>query len=627
MDIANLGSRWGERSLTDKLKAKGRRRREDLERLRSSSRAWAPRNDPLPSLDLVYVPLENLRSPSREVRKLDPANVREVAYAIGTLGFCAPILIGKENAVIDGLVRVEAARQIGLDRVPCVRIEHLSETEQRTLRLAVNRLGEKGEWNLEELKIEFEELIVANAPIEASGFALDEIDHIVLNEVDDAVEEGPLSPEAGAIAVARIGDVFELGPHRVVCGSVTDPAALRILMQDDALARLVLTDEPYNVPIAGHVTGGRHREFAMASGEMTDAQFLAFNEAWMSAVLPYLCDAGVFGTFIDWRGCPTVHSAAVKLGLNPLNLVVWTKTNAGMGSLYRSQHELLPLFKKGSAPHVNNVELGKRGRWRSNVWIYPGASSLGSDARRGLEDHPTVKPTAMLKDALLDLTHRGDLVVDPFLGSGSMLIAAEQTGRVCRGMELDPLYVDVMVRRYEAATGKGDLCKRGICERSVRPGVGEPVVWRIFLPSFWGRGRVILGFGQTPPILARCENAGGAAQVERRGEAEGVGDVAGETRVARTSPTKSALHRSEDRLARRPPLGDARVAAALPARQLLLVLVRTMADAVLDPRPSQAPPPLLVLVALVAVKSPLVAADQVISVPGLKTTRRIMFEP
>ena len=190
-------------------------------------------------------------------------------------------------------------------------------------------------------------------------------------------------------------------------------------MQGDPPARLVLTDEPYNVPIAGHVTGGGHREFAMASGEMTDAEFLAFNEAWMTTVLPFLCDGGVCGTFIDWRGLPTVHSAAAKVGLFPLNLIVWAKTNAGMGSLYRSQHELLPLFKNGSAPHVNNVELGKRGRWRSNVWTYPGASSLGSDARRGLKDHPTVKPTAMLEDALLDLTNRGDIVIDPFLGSGS----------------------------------------------------------------------------------------------------------------------------------------------------------------------------------------------------------------
>jgi DNA modification methylase len=191
----------------------------------------------------------------------------------------------------------------------------------------------------------------------------------------------------------------------------------------------------------------------MASGEMSDAEFLAFNGAWVASVLPYLCEGGILGTFIDWRGLPTVHLAAGNLGLIPLNLIVWVKTNAGMGSLYRSQHELLPLFKKGTALHVNNVELGKRGRWRSNVWTYPGASSLGSDARRGLKDHPTVKPTAMLEDALLDLSNRGDIVIDPFLGSGSTLIAADKTGRACRGVELDPLYVDVVVHRYEATTG------------------------------------------------------------------------------------------------------------------------------------------------------------------------------
>ena len=269
-----------------------------------------------------------------------------------------------------------------------------------------------------------------------------------------SLEEGPLEPNPSAAAVAKVGDVFQLGPHHVICGSATEPKTLRRLTHGDDPVRLVFTDEPYNVRISGHVTGGAHREFAMASGEMSDAEFLAFNLAWMEAVLPFLCDGGVLGTFIDWRGCSIVHKAACSFGLIPLNLVVWAKSNAGMGSLYRSQHELLPLFKNGTAPHVNNIELGKKGRWRSNVWTYPGASSLGSDARRGLQDHPTVKPTVMIEDALLDLTNRGDIVLDPFLGSGSTLIAAEKTGRVCRGVELDSLYVDVIVRRYEAASGE-----------------------------------------------------------------------------------------------------------------------------------------------------------------------------
>ena len=438
-------------SLSDQLRRKSRNRREGQERMTVASVAQRRRNDMLPRLELSYVPLGELRPSARKLRKLDPAHVREVASSISLLGFCDPLLVGRGNELIDGEARYEAAKQLGLERVPCVRIEHLNPDDQRVLRLAANRLAEKGQWDLDALKIEFEELVLLDAPIEITGFSPAEIDHVILGEAEDGLEQGPLEPDP-ATAVARVGDIFQLGPHRIVCGDATDPAVLARLLEGDAPARLVLT-EPYNVKIAGNVTGASHREFAMASGKMTNAEFLAFNDAWMAAVLPYLCDGGVFGTFIDWRGSPTVHSAATKLDLVPLNLIVWAKTNAGMGSLYRSQHELLPLFKKGTAPHVNNVELGKRGRWRSNVWTYPGASSLGSDARRGLKDHPTVKPTAMLEDALLDLTNRSDIVVDPFLGSGSTLIAADKTDRVCRGIELDPLYVDVIARRYQAATG------------------------------------------------------------------------------------------------------------------------------------------------------------------------------
>jgi DNA modification methylase len=438
-------------TLGDQLKWKSRSRRKGQERMALASAARR-RNDRLPRLELSYVRLDELRPSARKLRKLDPAHVREVASSISLLGFCDPILIGRGNELIDGEARYEAARQLGLDRIPCVRVEHLSSDEQRVLRLAANRLAEKGQGDLDALKIEFEELILLDAPIEITGFCAAEIDHVILGDATEGLEQGSLEPET-AMAVARIGDIFQLGPHCLICGDATDPAVLARLLKGDASGRLVLTDEPYNVKIAGNVTGGPHREFAMASGEMTSAEFLAFNEAWIAAVLPHLCDGGILGTFIDWRGLPTVDAAATKSRLVALNLIVWTKTNAGMGSLYRSQHELLPLFKKGLAPHVNNVELGKRGRWRSNVWTYPGASSLGSDARRGLKDHPTVKPTAMLEDALLDLTNRGDVVIDPFLGSGSTLIAADKTGRVCRGVELDPLYVDVIVRRYEAATG------------------------------------------------------------------------------------------------------------------------------------------------------------------------------
>ena len=428
--------------------------------------------------------LDELRAPKRNVRKSDEAHIRGIADSIKVLGFCEPVLIGDDNEIIHGVLKVAAARLLNLTRIPAIRIGHLNKVERRTLRLALNRQGEKGQWDLGELKLEFQELILANAPLEVSGFTLDEIDHIVLDDGMPATEVGPLDPGEKATAISRLGDAYQLGVHRLICGDARDLSTWRTLMQDGQAARLLFSDEPYNVRIAGHVSGTGHREFPVASGELSAAEFLAFNVEWIEAAVPHLMDGAVLGTFIDWRGYPTVHAAATNLGLAPLNLIIWAKTNAGMGSLYRSQHELLPLFKKGASPHVNNVELGKRGRWRSNLWTYPGASSLGSDARRGLQDHPTVKPVAMLEDALLDLTNRDDPVLDPFLGSGSTLMACEKTGRICRGLELDPLYADVIIRRFEAATGVSavleetgerfvDLAARRLREQMGAVGGGE----------------------------------------------------------------------------------------------------------------------------------------------------------
>jgi DNA modification methylase len=442
-------------SLREGLKAKGRLRRKAAARHAEAEKGSlrAGRNDILPTLRIESCAVGLLKAYTRKLRKNDAAHVREIANSISALGFNVPLLIGKDNVVIDGDSRLAAAKLLGLSSVPCIRVDHLNETEQRLLRLAVNRLAEKGVWDVGELKAEFDELIIADAPIDISGFGSDEIDQIVIGTNEDGREIGDLAPLPGAAAVTQLGDIIRLGSHYVICGDATDPAVVRRLMRTDVV-RMVFTDQPFNVAIGGHVTKGEHREFVMASGEMMDAQFLEFNQKWMDAVLPSLVDGGILGTFIDWRGLPIAHAAATALGLTPLNLVVWAKTNAGMGSLYRSQHELLPLFKKGAASHVNNISLGKRGRHRTNLWTYPGASSFGSHARKGLQDHPTVKPTAMLEDALIDLTNRGEIVLDPFLGSGSTLMAAENTGRVCCGIELDPLYVDVIIRRYEAATGK-----------------------------------------------------------------------------------------------------------------------------------------------------------------------------
>ena len=369
-------------------------------------------------------------------------------------GQCVPILITEVGEVIDGETRLQAAAELGLESLWCIVIDHLTDEEVRLLRLQTNRLQEAGEWDLEALRLEFVELLELDLPLETTGFTLPEIDQLLLSEPQDDEESKELEPDEGTEPVCRLGDIWALGDHLIACGDSRDPAVIEALFGDGSLAALIFTDPPYNVPIKGHVTTGKHPEFAMASGEMTREEFSSFINAFMAATLPRLRDGGLLALFMDWRSVALTIGVGEALGLTLLNLVVWAKTNGGMGSLWRSQHELIPVLKKGSAPHVNNVSLGKHGRWRSNLWTYPGASSLGSDARDGLDDHPTVKPVAMLVDALLDVTDIGDLVIDPFLGSGSTLIAAEKTGRKCRAVEIDPAYVDVAIRRWIRETGK-----------------------------------------------------------------------------------------------------------------------------------------------------------------------------
>lgn len=441
--------------LTDDLRAKGRRRRETSRDLAGvEQRGRISRNDLLPELELVERHIDSLHAPKRKLRKLDPAHVRDVMSAIEGLGFADPILITSDGKVIDGVTRLEALRLLGQDRVPCVVSPYTSETDLRLLRLCLNRLAEKGTWDIEELRLEFEELVVLEAPIEISGFDLEQIDQILLDDDETYVEPGPVEPAPGAVATTRLGDVWCVGDHRLACGDARDDSVYVSLFEGGERARLVLTDQPFNVKISGHVTSGQHREFQMASGEMSDEEFQTFIQDWMRACLQHVIDGGLFATFVDWRCLLLTLQAALLHKLEQLNLVVWAKSNGGQGSLYRSGHELLPIWKFGKESHVNNIELGKHGRWRSNVWTAPGASCFGSDAREGLKLHPTVKPIALLEDALLDLTRRGEIVLDPFLGSGTTMVAADRTGRVCRGIELDPLYCDVIVQRLQEVTGK-----------------------------------------------------------------------------------------------------------------------------------------------------------------------------
>ena len=439
------------------IAARARTRRE-TQRALSEIEAHAPlprRNDLAPRLRLETRAIESLRPASRSVRCRDAKQSAKLAASLERFGLCRPILIDTDGAIVEGHGLWEAARAQGVSEVFCIVIDHLDRTERRALSIALNRLGETGAWDPNALRLEFEELTVLGVDLIETGFETAEIDGIMLLDDDeDLASSEAAAPQGLETAVSHLGDIWILGDHRLGHGDARGAILYDQLMLPGELAQLVLTDEPYNVANVGHVTSNAdHREFAFAHGEMSREEFALFNRQWMDAVLARLVDGGLFATFIDWRSIDLVIASGRELGLDLVNVVVWVKTNGGQGSLWRSQHEFLPVFKKGAEPHVNNVELGRHGRWRSNVWDYAGASSLGSDAREGLELHPTVKPRLLLEDALIDITNRGDIVIDCFAGSGSTLVAAEATGRRCRAIEFDGPYCDVIVRRWSEMTG------------------------------------------------------------------------------------------------------------------------------------------------------------------------------
>ncbi len=410
-------------------------------------------------LQIVNRLLTELSAARRTVHKESARQIHQIAASIREFGFLIPILIDENNRIIAGHARVAAAKQLGMKEVPTIRIEHLTDAQKRAFIIADNRLAELAVWDQEALAIEFRELLALNLDfdLEITGFATAEIDLLIDGPTEaEAPDPADEVPEPEGPAVSRVGDLWMLGRHRLLCGNALEAADLTRLM-DGLRARLVFTDPPYNVPINGHVCGLgriRHREFAMASGEMSDPQFITFLATALGNMVVYLVDGGLLFVCMDWRHLHALLTAAEQVDLQLLNLPIWRKTNSGMGSLYRSQHELVPLFKHGTAPHINNVELGRYGRHRTNVWDYAGVNTLRPGRMAELAMHPTVKPVALVMDAIKDVTRRGDIVLDPFAGSGTTLIAAEKTGRIARCLELDPLYVDTIIRRWERLTGQ-----------------------------------------------------------------------------------------------------------------------------------------------------------------------------
>ena len=406
--------------------------------------------------DVVMRSLDDLKPNPKNARTHSKRQIKQIAESISAFGFLNPILIDEAGTVLAGHGRLAAARLLGLENVPTLRADGLSVAQKRAYVLADNKLAEKGGWDREILALELGELVevlpTEGLDLSVTGFEAPEIDTVL----GDFSEARP-SPEDALPAlgppVAREGEVWVLGKHRVLCGDARSNADMDRLLCDQRAAA-VFTDPPYNVAVRNIVGRCRveHREFRMASGEMSRDDFIRFLSETLGNAARVSREGAAHYVCMDWRHIEELFAASRSVYGAALNLCVWNKTNSGQGSFYRSQHELIGVFRVGDSQHQNNVELGRHGRNRSNVWTYPAANSLGAGRDEALTMHPTVKPVALVADALLDCTTRGDLVLDPFLGLGTTIIAAEKIGRRCFGLDCDAAYVDVAIRRWQALT-------------------------------------------------------------------------------------------------------------------------------------------------------------------------------
>ena len=402
------------------------------------------------------VPIAGLKALGRATRKHPAHQVRKLAASLERFGFVLPILIDSDGRLVDGWGLVLAARQLGLEAVPAVTVSDLSEAELRSLRLALNRMTEDAVWNPEALALEFSDILelAPQLELDVTGFEMGEID--ILLDGDGANEEDDLPVATDKMApVTRVGDLWVLGDHRLHCGDALKVESYSRVLGTDK-ADMMFADPPYNVPIDGHVSGlGRtkHADFVQGSGELSPVEFQSFLTTAFGHAASHSRNGAIHFVCMDWRHLREVLVVGDEVYSEFKNLCVWNKSNAGMGALYRSKHELILVFKVGKAPHTNNVALGRHGRHRSNVWDYVSQNALNGSAKGKLALHPTVKPVAMIADAIRDCSNRGGLILDPFGGAGTTLIAAERTGRRARMIELDPTFVDVSIERWQRLTG------------------------------------------------------------------------------------------------------------------------------------------------------------------------------
>jgi DNA modification methylase len=386
-------------------------------------------------MNFEHRPTHSLNPYSGNARTHSPKQVKQIARSIERFGFNNPVLIDDDDQIMAGHGRVEAAKQLKLKTVPCVRLSHLSESDKRAYVLADNRLGEKAGWDNEILAIELQHLIDVGFDVDLTGFEPAETDLIIEGIGDESDQPENLVPERSQKApVTQRGDIWQLGKHLLVCGDSTDCEAYEQLMGSDR-GDFVFTDPPYNVRIDGNasnisgLSNIKHREFAMASGEMTQDQFIQFLEKVYALLCRYTTDGSIHQICMDWRHMREMLAAGDQHYAELKNICVWNKSNAGMGSFYRSKHELVFIWKNGTAPHINTFELGQHGRYRTNVWDYDGVNTIRPGRLDELAMHPTVKPVALVADAIRDCSKRGNLVLDPFCGSGTILIAKDRTLR------------------------------------------------------------------------------------------------------------------------------------------------------------------------------------------------------
>jgi DNA modification methylase len=413
-------------------------------------------------LAVTYRPISELKLDPNNPRRHSPAQIRRIAGSMDTFGFIVPVLVDSQLNVFAGHGRVLAAQRLEWTEVPTIMIDHLSDTQMRAFMIADNRLTELSDWDDRVLAEQLQALseVELDFDLEVTGFEMGEIDLRIEGLSDptnhqDAADELP--PPSSGPPVSRSGDLWLLGKNRLFCGNSLEPASYPTVMNRE-LAATAFADPPYNVRIDGNVSGLgsiRHREFAMASGEMNEREFAQFLRQSFYQLAANSVDGSLHYICMDWRHQLEVLAAGREVYSELKALCVWVKDGPGMGSLYRSQHELVFVYKHGNGQHRNNIQLGKYGRNRSNVWRYPGVNSFARNGEEGnlLKLHPTVKPVAMVADAIMDCTARGAIILDSYIGSGTTIIAAERTGRQCYGIEIDPIYTDSAIRRWQAFTG------------------------------------------------------------------------------------------------------------------------------------------------------------------------------